>query len=71
MTSIQSVFIPTYRKTAKVMPSLTASHVVIPSILAVYLSRQDGAIYRPSRHSWMLDWLKKEASIELLAIVHT
>ena len=42
------------------------------SLLAICLSTQDGAIYRPVIHLWMPDRLKKEKQIVvLLAIVHT
>ena len=64
MVSIQVIFQPHIsQNVAKSMPSLT-SQSCGNSMPAVCLSRQDGSIYRPPRHSWMLDRLKKTSSVK-------
>ena len=47
----------------KFMASLI-SQLCGDSLLAVFLSRQDGAIYKPPKHSWTSDRLKNEYSIK-------
>ena len=62
--SIQAVVSSTYYKIyiAKFMASFT-SQLCGDSLLAIFLSRQDEAIYKPPEHSWASDRLKNEASV--------
>ena len=62
---IQAVFSPTYHKTQlNLSPASPANSVVIPCQLHAVLLVQDGAIYRPPRHSQTSDMMKKEASVK-------
>ena len=65
MVSSQGVLSFTYvsQNVATSMPSLT-SQSCGDSLLAICLSVQAKAIYRPTKHCQMSDKLKKEASVK-------